>query len=391
MWSRNITVDAFASNFVTSFSRAHETYIIFDRYDVYSIKSHERQRRAKGCVPRQYVISCNTILPARDVFMKSDDNKTQLIKYMCNVDITNSQLHLIGDKSMYQHEEADVKIISYLLQICPSHNHVQVLADDADIFVLLVFFVSYYKPLALVSMRKYNGKIINISATVAKLGNKCSDLLAVHALSGCDTVSYPYGKGKISTINLMLKFDLDLGVFADPNSEESAWMAAGISFISLLYGGKTTEALNDLRYRLFSHMREPPKIRNLPPTDETAREHVKRARLQVLIWRAADKYNIPTLKLSNYGWIKEVDVITPIHGNVSVAPNTLLQHVACGCKSEKPCSRATCSCRSAKMPCTSYCRCKAGEPCANDNVMLREQFQNSEEDYDEEGDEVTED
>ena len=47
-------------------------------------------------------------------------------------------------------------------------------------------------------MIKYKGKIIDITATVAKLGNKFPDLLPVHAHSGCNTVSYPYGKGKVS-------------------------------------------------------------------------------------------------------------------------------------------------------------------------------------------------
>ena len=53
-------------------------------------------------------------------------------------------------------------------------------------------------------MRKYNVNIIGLTATVAKLGNKCSDLLPVCALSECDTVSYPYGMGKVSAVNLML-------------------------------------------------------------------------------------------------------------------------------------------------------------------------------------------
>ena len=70
----------------------------------------------------------------------------------------------------------------YLLQIWPHHKHVQVLADDADKFVLLVYFIWYFKPLAYISMRKYNGKIIDITATASTLGNKCSDLLPVHAL-----------------------------------------------------------------------------------------------------------------------------------------------------------------------------------------------------------------
>ena len=80
----------------------------------------------------------------------------------------------------------------------------QVLADDADIFVLLVYFIWYYKRLAFISMKKYNGKISDITATAAKLGYKCSDILPVHALSECDTVSYPYGKGNVSAVNCML-------------------------------------------------------------------------------------------------------------------------------------------------------------------------------------------
>ena len=53
-------------------------------------------------------------------------------------------------------------------------------------------------------------------------------------------------------------------------------------------------------------------------------EHTKRARLQVLIWREADEYNIPRLELSKFGWIKEDDIMVLIHGNRYVAPNVHL-------------------------------------------------------------------
>ena len=51
--------------------------------------------------------------------------------------------------------------------------------------------------------------------------------------------------------------------------------------------------------------------------------------LDPLIWRAADEYNIPRLEHSRFGWIKEDDIMVPIHGNVSVVPNVLynLWHV----------------------------------------------------------------
>ena len=61
------------------------------------------------CIPRQYVLSCNTILPAKDVFMKSDASKIQFIKYICTVYVSNLHLHLIWDTGVYQHGEEYVK------------------------------------------------------------------------------------------------------------------------------------------------------------------------------------------------------------------------------------------------------------------------------------------
>ena len=53
--------------------------------------------------------------------------------------------------------------------------------------------------------------------------------------------------------------------------------------------------------------RDPPKIKSLPPTRECAVEHIKRARLLVLLWRAADKKTPPvcTDDVSLFGWIIE--------------------------------------------------------------------------------------
>ena len=53
-------------------------------------------------------------------------------------------------------------------------------------------------------MRKYNGYIVGLTATAEKLGNNCSDLFPIRALSECDTVSYPYGKGKVSAAIVIL-------------------------------------------------------------------------------------------------------------------------------------------------------------------------------------------
>ena len=50
-------------------------------------------------------------------------------------------------------------------------------------------------------------------------------------------------------------------MFANSNSEKSKWMAPGICFLSLLYGGggEATESLNDLRHLIFGNTKEPTK------------------------------------------------------------------------------------------------------------------------------------
>ena len=42
-----------------------------------------------------------------------------MIQYLCNANKMNPQLQFIADKCEYHHEEADVKIISYLLKLSP--------------------------------------------------------------------------------------------------------------------------------------------------------------------------------------------------------------------------------------------------------------------------------
>ena len=57
-------------------------------------------------------------------------------------------------------------------------------------------------------MEKWNGDVLDVTKTIEQLGpRKCSQLLGLHTLSGCDTVSYQLGKGKKSAVKLL---DIDI-------------------------------------------------------------------------------------------------------------------------------------------------------------------------------------
>jgi len=53
----------------------------------------------------------------------------------------------------------------------------------------------------------------------------------------------------------------------------------------------------------------------------------------------------------------------------AAAPSSILQIVACSCKSQPPCSTNRCSCRSARLSCTTYCSCSGDEMCANEHTV----------------------
>ena len=138
--------------------------------------------------------------------MKTAHNKKEIIKELCKNN-TKSHIILIGESNnVFGHEEADVSMISYMkLALDQNVESILIVCDDTDVFVLLLHFFWKWKPAASIHMKRMvdEKKTIDINATAMNLGTMCEQLLAVHALSGCDTVSYPYRKGKVSALSVL--------------------------------------------------------------------------------------------------------------------------------------------------------------------------------------------
>ena len=250
-------------------------------------------------VPPDIKMTMTTPLPARNVLMKNANNKKQLIGLLCsahNDDDVN--VKVIGQEDEeFGHEEADINIISYTLRLATeeSREHIQVLSEDTDVFVLLVYFCWKCHLSQEVTMRKFDGTVIDITATARKLGNKSLQLLPLHVITGCDTVSYPFGKGKVSAINVMMKHDnLDLTPVGQPNTSEEVLMETGRRLFCLLYGVKICTTMAEVCHMLFTTKREKcSNLHSLPPTDEALTHHMKRAHLQAMLWKAADEQQPP--------------------------------------------------------------------------------------------------
>ena len=185
--------------------------MLFDRYyeDEPTAKDHERMWRTE-VGSKDLHLTPNTPLPCREAILKNSKNKSLLASIMCGYPLQNN-VQLVNKLDCFvTHEEADITLCSYMLDAADSSvETVRIICDDTDLFVLL-FYWTWRKTIRKnIQMDKWDGPVLDIRATVDKLGDKCGQLPGLRALSGCDTVSYPYVKGKKSALKVLMNNDID--------------------------------------------------------------------------------------------------------------------------------------------------------------------------------------
>ena len=154
----------------------------------------------------------------------------------------------------------------------------------------------------------------------------------MHALSGCDTVSYLNGKGNVSALKVLNQnnitgLDSELG---ETGASEADLMATSTAFYLALYSQKKSNKINSARYDIFIKRKNPPPLKSLSPTESNMALHVQRAHLQVLLWKAADKPDPPSVNITDYGWeVSEHDHVMPVLSKSPAAPGELMDVISC--------------------------------------------------------------
>ena len=144
-----------------------------------TLTDHEQMRRA-GVGSMNYNLAINSHLASRDAILKNKHNKSQLSRVLSTFDMGAAVTIDTQDTGVFGHEEADVTIISYVLQaVGEGNNVVRVLCDDTDVFVLLVFWLwrNQLVDKCQMQMERWGGTVLDINQTCTKLGSKCLKLL----------------------------------------------------------------------------------------------------------------------------------------------------------------------------------------------------------------------
>ena len=305
-------------------------------------------------------------------YLHNTKNKNMLNNILCGYSFQHN-IQLVNKLDCeVSHAEADITLCSYMMKAAAhGAQTICILSNDTDVFVLLVYWTSKMQINAKIQMEKWDGDILDINKTVKLLGRrKCSQLLGAHALSGCDTVSYPFGKGKQSVLKVLENDIPGLDkVLGEPGATQSQLKATVDAFFLLLYGQKSCTIMNYARARLYLSRKKPPPLKKLPPIDANLQQHVLRAHLQMLLWKAASQQDPPieAQDITSFGWNIEDSTITPTVSSAPVAPEVLLDVVSCNCTAKrKACSTGRCSCNSAGLSYTDYCKCEGGVTCCSD-------------------------
>ena len=131
-------------------------------------------------------------------------------------------------------------------------KNVTTVADDTDVLVtLLHFWNSEMGNISLLSRKKAE-RLIDIGKVADKIDRAVlRSLLFIHAFCDCDTTSAVHGKGKTSIVRLLQK-NQDVQeackTFMNESATKDEVKKAGCLVFVLLYGGKISDTLSDLRY-----------------------------------------------------------------------------------------------------------------------------------------------
>ena len=208
------------------------------------------------------------------------------------------------------HEEADVIIIQQVVKIANmGAKSIRVICDDADVFVLLMYFFQTLGLSCVLTMESNgsNRTLIDIGASAEKHKTIIPSLPGAHALTGCDTVAQCFGIGKATAIKVLYMGNC-LQALGRTDSHIDNVIQEATAFMAACYGSTKMNNMSDVRVNVWSmktvrqKATAAPQLKNLPPTTEAFELNVRRAHIQTAFWMSACEAEPPALDPTMYGW-----------------------------------------------------------------------------------------
>ena len=206
-WSRGSTFASILQSYVCYVTqRFQQAVVVFDGYlSGPSTKGIPHQRKTKGKSSVEVVFTLHmTLQTKKDFFLSNKKNKQRFIDFLCEALTKNSCTTVCADG------DADCMIVAQALESSKSKTTV-VVGDDTDLLVLLCYHACHsdtHHDIFLRPSHRVSAKTMkwwNMKHTRQSIENLCQILPVIHAITGCDTTSRPFGAGKRNAFNKFLK------------------------------------------------------------------------------------------------------------------------------------------------------------------------------------------
>ena len=371
------------SSFLHSVQPGSRLDFVSDQYPTNSIKSLERNKRARSGTLLVHISGPNTKLPSWKKFMLESTNKVELINFLASTwrapeyapYLLDKKLVMnIGDRCVQlssndgvsvqrtevpelqsNQEEADTRMLLHACHATSSGaESVVIRSPDTDVVVIGLWAANQLQCRLVMDIGSgSHRKVFSLTSLAQSLGLAvCNALPGYHAFTGCDSTSSFTRRGKSASFKLVLGGEASamtsLGSTLEP---EDQLLRSCEKFVCRMYGKESYSTVNDLRYHLFctSALKS---YADLPPTDDALLQHVKRSNFQAYLWKhCLSSGQVPSPH--GHGWKIDGDVLSIIWQTRAPAPSALLELAHCGCSTG--CSSGRCSCVKSKLPDVGLC------------------------------------
>jgi hypothetical protein len=390
-------------------TQCEEMHLVADRYDgIHGVQDATGNsvslKDASGCrdrrmeSTREYEVNSGQVIKHWDDIVKSSKSKANLLRCLyeswshCSDHLPDgltltlaggfenrehvvtlrqpnsfvrSEFNLDHDHDLLAstHEEADTRVFLHTAAcVHRGCTRVVIIASDTDIAVIAVYLFQRLADAGLAELYiKTKDYYIPIHDVVRSFSIHETQMLPLlHALSGCDTTSFFFGKGKRSFIKAASKRPADLADVCTKLEKQTTLteelrdriVTVATELLTTVYHTNEFSNLCTLRGHLYARK---PDIKGLPPTDDAFRQHVLRAILQTCIWVKAMQPTPSIPDIFQSGWVSLPAGVRPLLMLRSSMPENLLGNLFCNCK--QMCSR-NCPCKKKNVACDITCSCK---------------------------------
>ena len=276
--------------------------VVFDVYHSDSIKSAERiQRGSTEGLAFSNILQGNKIKNWRQL-LSCTESKNKLTAFLAESWKEQKFREKLGRKCMFltssdrcikltesgwqsidylqsTQEEADTRILLHAKHAAETIPALICITEDTYVFIIcLGLWQDVYSNIFIIRGSKSSVRLIDITKLAAALGRDvCTPLLGLHPWTGCDTISAFAGQGKLKALKILLREQKFIDAFATLGS---SWSIANElfciieEFVCQLYCHNTKILkVNELRYQMFRSRRGVMESAQLPPCEDTLKQH----------------------------------------------------------------------------------------------------------------------